>query len=208
MLTHFIKNPNSFWQALLFSLWLCGIGVHSHAQHHVPETITPPTVVATPINPTWVDANGHITHLSDHYGKVVVLNLWATWCRPCLAEMPSLDKLQRRYRTGGLVVVPVVKDERGLSTWPKMQRFWHQARITQLPLLRVAHENSLLGLTYTQIPTTFVFDRQGNLALSHTGGLDWFGQEQRAFIESLLRAPDPTAPAFVAPSGIILDLKL
>src|SRR5689334_22673171 len=53
------------------------------------------------------DLAGHTVRLSDYRGKVVVINFWATWCAPCLAEMPELVKLQRDYKEKGIQIIGV-----------------------------------------------------------------------------------------------------
>jgi len=53
------------------------------------------------------DVSGHTVRLSDYRGKIVVINFWATWCAPCLAEMPELSRLQKDHRDNGLQVIGV-----------------------------------------------------------------------------------------------------
>src|SRR5262245_65599796 len=59
--------------------------------------------------------DGKMLALSDHRGKVVLLNFWATWCEPCLEEMPAFERVARAYRERGLVVVAVSVDREGAS---------------------------------------------------------------------------------------------
>jgi thiol-disulfide isomerase/thioredoxin len=115
------------------------------------------------------DAPGKTTPLSDFRGKLVVLNLWATWCEPCLREMPSLERLQSQLgdraavlavsedRGGGKIVEPFIA-KLGLKT----------VKIYIDPNSEIGHAFGVQGL-----PTTFVIDRDGKVVGRVDGAAEW-----------------------------------
>jgi peroxiredoxin len=119
--------------------------------------------------------------LASQRGKIVVLNFWATWCPPCVSEMPSLERLHRALGPEGLAVVTVSTDEDAAT----LKQFVSDHRLT-LPVLedpggRVASEYRTTGY-----PETFVLDRAGRL-LEHVVGPDeWDTPERIAGFRRLL----------------------
>ena len=151
-------------------------------------------------NVSWFDAQGTRQTLQDLEGHVVVLNLWATWCRPCLLEMPTLDKLERRYHQAGLRVMPVAVPSSG--GFAHIDTFYRRARLNYLPQLLATHAGMLGPFMSTSLPTTYVIDKRGNVVAEVKGAEDWFSEEIQNRIEGLLRVdrintlstPDTTAP--------------
>ena len=115
---------------------------------------------------TLKDLNGASVTLSQFKGKVIVLNLWATWCGPCKKEIPDLIKLQAAYPNDVVVVGVVVLDKFG----EKVSSFVHDYGITY-PVLdgndRDDFENAFGP--FWGLPTSFVIDRQGRLQKKHQG---------------------------------------
>ncbi len=99
--------------------------------------------------------------LSELQGKVVLVNLWATWCPPCRKEMPDLDKLQARYAERGLVVVTISDEERDL-----LQKFAAEHPLRTLN----AYSTDLGWYDVPGRPLTFVIDRDGTIRRLLTGG--------------------------------------
>ena len=154
----------------------------------------------------WLDRNATPHQLTDLRGNVVVLNIWATWCQPCLAEMPTLDKLQRRYQKAGLHVVPVALDASGFE---RMDLFFRQAGIHHLPLLADPTGRLLGNYVQDSLPVTYIIDRQGLLLGTVTGAEDWFSDPVRHLLEQLLRNDDTAPPAETAQeeAPLILDVQ-
>lgn len=106
-------------------------------------------------------ATGATHRLSDMKGKVVLVNLWATWCPPCRKEMPALDKLQATYADQGLVVLTVSDEDREI-----LQKF-----AAENPLRTLNASSTDLGwYNVPGRPLTFVIDRDGNIRKLMTGG--------------------------------------
>ena len=97
------------------------------------------------------DRSGKAATLAGTAGKVVIINLWATWCGPCKAEMPSLERLAARHR-GQVVVIAVANDDGG---WPAIDRFWGRNFPHLRPVLASGPELGealgVLGLPYTLV---------------------------------------------------------
>ena len=127
---------------------------------------------------------GQRVQLADHKGKVVILNLWATWCGPCRVEMPGMENLYRRYRSQGLEILAVSLD-RGSSD--KVQTFADEYRLSFPVLLDSDHQVEHLYDTFT-IPTTFVIDKRGMIVAKVDGAKHWESEETFEAVEYLLKA--------------------
>jgi thiol-disulfide isomerase/thioredoxin len=136
-----------------------------------------------PPGPTgWSLLDNRRMRLSDHAGKVVVLDFWATYCPPCVAEAPHLVGLQRKYGKDGLVVVGL--NVGGPDDRPQIPAFVEQTGVQyDLGIPDNALVDSLMG-SDDSIPQTFIFDRQGKLVKSFVG----FTPETAPEIEQAIQA--------------------
>jgi thiol-disulfide isomerase/thioredoxin len=128
------------------------------------------------------DADRNKTALSDFRGKLVVLNLWATWCEPCLREMPSLERLQSRL--GNRAAVLAVSEDRGGSkvVEPFIAKLGLKGvKIYLDPNSQVGHAFGVQGL-----PTSFVIDRDGKAIGRVEGAAEWDSPKILAVLEPLL----------------------
>ncbi len=124
---------------------------------------------------------GQVVALGDYRGRVVVLNFWATWCPPCIEEMPSLNRLQERYADQGLQVLAVSVDEDAES----YEKFLSQNKITFLTLRDPGRRVSLDYGTI-KLPETYIVGRDGRLLNKIIGPADWMGQEMLTYFDALL----------------------
>lgn len=104
-----------------------------------------------------LDIDGNRQRLSDHKGQVVIVNIWATWCGPCRAEMPKLDRLYQAHKADGLVVFGISTEDANL------QRRFRQLVPVTYPLLTTSGEVPNLYRDIARYPATFLIDRQGRL---------------------------------------------
>jgi peroxiredoxin len=127
------------------------------------------------------DAHGRSLSLSSLRGKVVLINFWATWCPPCKAEMPSMNRLYNEIRNRGFEVVAISTDN-SLST---IKDFLARNRI-DFPVL--FDETKLVTRQYHvfSMPTTFLIDRSGMIVEKFYGEEDWTDPVIRKKIEKLL----------------------
>jgi peroxiredoxin len=129
------------------------------------------------------DASGKLVHLADYRGKVVVLDFWATWCGPCVIEIPWFTEFQRKYKDRGFEVLGVSMDDDG---WKAINPFVARSKINYRVLLGDDKTGDLYG-GLEALPTTFVIDRYGRIAAVHVGLTDKKDFENA--IEKLLEAP-------------------
>jgi thiol-disulfide isomerase/thioredoxin len=129
------------------------------------------------------DLDGKAWTLSALKGRPVVMKIWAIWCEPCRAEMPSLELLQTRHDKTGLVILSVNYQE----PQPKIKRFLETLPIS-LPILLDREGEAAAAWTPRVFPTTVLIDRSGAARSSVIGELDWMGDAARGLIEPLLAA--------------------
>ena len=144
-----------------------------------PHTVEPegesggPAVVQLLRNPTPVpaftvtDLDGKTMTSTDWHGKVVLVNFWATWCPPCLAEIPDLIALQEKYGDD-VLVIGVSEDEGPVDLVRKFAR----DRNINYPIVMATPELQKLFPGVVALPTTFVLDREGRVAKKHVGLLN------------------------------------
>jgi thiol-disulfide isomerase/thioredoxin len=126
--------------------------------------------------------------LADHAGKTVLLNLWATWCAPCRAEMPALDALQKEKGSDAFQVVAVNVDA-GDDTKPK--KFLSDTGVKTLGYFR----DSTMGLfndlktrgLALGLPVTMLIDGEGCLIAHMNGPAEWSGPDARRLVETALK---------------------
>jgi thiol-disulfide isomerase/thioredoxin len=116
------------------------------------------------------NSQGEAMRLADFRGKVVLLNVWATWCPPCREEMPSLDRLQKALGGPGFEVVALSIDAGGAAV---VEKFYKEVGIGSLaiyvdPGMRAAGQLRTPGL-----PTTLLIDAEGRELGRHAGPASW-----------------------------------
>ena len=133
---------------------------------------------------TLPDLEGRMHALDELRGKVVVLNYWATWCPPCIEEMPSLEKLHEALASKGLAVVAVSVDER----FSDIERFVDEWNLT----FTVLHDDGMkVSRSYRtfKYPETYIIDRMGRLKSKVVGARDWVAPSVIRDLVALLNAP-------------------
>ncbi|HWU40783.1 MAG TPA: TlpA disulfide reductase family protein [Candidatus Acidoferrum sp.] len=128
------------------------------------------------------DLTGTPIRLSDHRGKVVLLNFWATWCPPCRAEMSSMEGLYQAYRDRGLVILAVSNDHGGKSV---VESFVRERGVT-FPILMDPDGEVLARYGVRGLPPSYLLDRRGRIVSGDVGARDWSGKVAREIVERLL----------------------
>lgn len=127
-------------------------------------------------------ADGSARTLADFAGKGVVLNLWATWCAPCGAELPSLDALAAQLAAENIVVLPLSSDHGGAQV---VEQYYKSHGIAHLGVWLDPDGAALHAIGVRGIPTTLILDRQGRERARLEGGIDWTGKQAAETIRKL-----------------------
>ena len=113
--------------------------------------------------------DGKKVSLGDQKGKIVLVNIWATWCPPCVEEMPSMEKLYQKFKGENFEILAVSIDETGLKA---VAPFMKKTRLT-FPALIDAEGTIKATYKITGIPESFIIDKQGFLIKKIVGPVDW-----------------------------------
>jgi len=130
----------------------------------------------------FVDGTGRAHSLADFRGKVVLLNIWATWCKPCREEMPTLDRLQAKLGSERFQVLALSVDQQGASI---ARQFYREVGIKALALYVDPTAKAAFVLDAPGLPVTLLVDRNGREIGRHLGPVQWDAPE---VIERLQRA--------------------
>jgi peroxiredoxin len=133
-------------------------------------------------NFTLRDLSGSEASLSSHRGKVVLINFWATWCKPCKNEMPSFNSLFNRFKDKGFIVLGISIDK---SKKP-VQKFLNKIPV-DFPILLDSDIVVAKAYKVYAYPTTFLVDRDGVLSEKFIGEKDWLHSEMIELIERYLK---------------------
>ena len=184
--------------------WICAVAGAAAALYVIPGCSSKPgglkelaqgemkqLVVETPPSPApdapFTDAAGKTHTLAEFKGKVVVLNLWATWCGPCVAEMPTLAKLSAASAGQPVVVVPVSLD--AVDDRANAEAFIAK----RPPLTFYAEPKYALAYAFKPpvqgLPTTLLIDPSGQVRARVAGGADWSGPDAQKVIQALEKTP-------------------
>jgi thiol-disulfide isomerase/thioredoxin len=132
---------------------------------------------------SFTDQDGKPLALDAFRGKVVVIDYWATWCPPCRAEFPMLDRLQASLGPRGLAVVPISLDRGGRQA---VDAFYRQLHIASLGEYLDPTNASSRALGLSGLPTALVIDRQGREVARVEGAVEWDSPAVRKQLEGLL----------------------
>ncbi|HOO47099.1 MAG TPA: TlpA disulfide reductase family protein [Deltaproteobacteria bacterium] len=144
------------------------------------RAITPPQVLP---KFRFVDRAGEEHTLADFRGKMLLVNIWATWCPPCREEMPSLDRLQSQIGSDDFYVLTISTDLNGIST---VQDFFWLNGITSLEAYADFNGETENALKVPGLPTTLLIDKKGDAIGVMVGPTEWDSEEIIAVISAQL----------------------
>ena len=127
----------------------------------------------------FTDAQGQEVTLADYAGDVLVVNFWATWCAPCVAEMPSLNALQRAAGDRGVQVMPISIDRGGLA---EVGPFYAQHGLDALPIYLDPYGRVPAAFEAIGLPTTVIIGRDGRWLGTLAGDAHWDSPEALALV--------------------------
>jgi thiol-disulfide isomerase/thioredoxin len=173
--------------ALVFLLAAPALGAADEGEADMPDRtklgeFVPSSQPFTAPAISLADTSGHSVELSELRGKLVLFNLWATWCEPCLREMPSLERLQSRL--GERIAVLAVSEDRGgnKTVEPFIAKLGLKSvKIYIDPKSEVGHAFGARGL-----PTSFLIDREGKVLGRVEGAAEWDSPKILGVLEPLL----------------------
>ena len=139
----------------------------------------PSRVGSNALDFTVQDGSNKVT-LSQFRGQVVVLNFWATWCPPCVEEMPSLVEMQRRFKAKGVTVLAVSVDVDESA----YRQFVKDHNVDLLTVRDPDQKSSALYGTF-KFPETYIVDRNGVIRRKFIGAVDWTAPEVTDFLSKL-----------------------
>ena len=132
---------------------------------------------------SFVDLTGNTVNLSEFTGKIVLVNLWATWCEPCLREMPSLARMQ--LRLGDKITVVAVSEDRGGSK--TVEPFIDKLELKSIKTYLDPKSTAERAFKVQGLPTSFLIDRQGRILGRVEGAAEWDSPELLDILKSFLR---------------------
>jgi cytochrome c biogenesis protein CcmG/thiol:disulfide interchange protein DsbE len=159
--------------------------VLSAGVHFLGDELFPVSVgsKAPPIEGVTLDSAKQEKSLADYKGKVVLLNVWATWCEPCRVEMPSIEKLHREFGPHGLAVVAISVDDPGAES--RVLDFVKELGLT-FEVLHDPKQVTTRNYQITGYPETFIIARDGTIRKKLIGASDWSSEANRALVRELL----------------------
>lgn len=128
------------------------------------------------------DLEGNPLNLEEFKGKVVFLNFWATWCGPCVREMPSIESLQENFKGQPIVFLFASSESKDLIKEFKEKRPF-SFEYVQLDM-------SLEELNIYSLPTTYIYNKLGKLVINETGARMWDGEKSLTEIENIMNSDE------------------
>ena len=136
---------------------------------------------------TFPGINGKMVSLSDYRGKVVLVNIWATWCPSCVDEMPSMEKLYQKLKGKNFEILAVSIDSLGVEA---VAPFMKKYNLT-FPALIDAEGTVSIAYRTTGVPESFIVDKDGRLVKKIIGSVDWTNPEVLRYFHILIQKPRP-----------------
>jgi thiol-disulfide isomerase/thioredoxin len=147
------------------------------------DALIPRDPPAPPPDAVFTDGAGAVRRISDFAGKGLVVNLWATWCVPCVAELPALAALARRVADDGILVLPLSSDRGGAEA---VSKFYAGHGIEGLGVWLDPKGDLARAWGARGIPTTLIIDRQGREHARFEGAADWAADASMARVRALV----------------------
>ena len=183
-----ISRKVNFQSLILIVLIIAGAGIIALLQ--LKDTSVDPLGTSLPgkgvpaANFTFPGLDGKMVSLTDFRGKVVLLNIWATWCAPCVAEMPSMQKLYQELKDEGFEILAVSIDESGVEA---VKPFVEKHKLGFPVLLDTKGDIKALYQA-TGIPESFIIDKDGMIVEKIIGPREWASSGAVRFFRSLIQS--------------------
>jgi thiol-disulfide isomerase/thioredoxin len=162
---------------LLLTLWDCQPLLKVPAAAIMSTTLPTPQIDSTKSNNNLPaadfslrvkDLDGKLVSMEDYRGKVIFLNFWATWCMPCVAELPSIDKLHKKFKDENIVFLLISNEQTEKVTRYRSKKNY------EIPFYIIDEDGFIPQQYFSQsIPTTFIINKEGRILKVSTGAEDW-----------------------------------
>ncbi|MDX8480491.1 TlpA disulfide reductase family protein [Mesorhizobium sp. VK24D] len=169
---------------LAIALALLLVALPAAAAGPPADFVVPEAPVAVP-GISFTDEAGKQKTLADYSGKVVLLNIWATWCAPCRKEMPTLDRLQAKLGGPNFEVVALSVDRKGPDA---VKKFFAETGVTHLALNIDTSTKAMFTLGAVGLPMTLLIDRDGKEIARLIGPAEWDAPDMVDFIRGRIAA--------------------
>jgi thiol-disulfide isomerase/thioredoxin len=126
-----------------------------------------------------MDENGNTYDFNNAKGKVVLINFWATWCPPCIAEMPSMEKLYKDYKNDVVFLFVSEEEQQAISKFKDKNAYDFMVYSSQTKHPEIFETRS--------IPRTYILDKKGHVAIDKSGAADWNSHSVRELLDTLLK---------------------
>jgi thiol-disulfide isomerase/thioredoxin len=168
---------------LIAAAWTTASGQETTRKFTMHETPKPIAAIH------FEDGQGQSRSLADFRDKVVLLNIWATWCIPCRKEMPALDRLQATLGGPGFEVVTLSIDRGGMDV---VRKFFVEVGIQNLAMYLDSSGKATRELSVVGLPTTLLVDREGREIGRLIGPAEWDSPDMVEFVKCTISRDDDT----------------
>lgn len=134
------------------------------------------------------DSDGKKIYLDQFENKTILLVFWATWCAPCIKEMPDLDMLQKDFRKLPFKIIAVSQDFQGIKI---VKQYFQDQEIRHLDIYHDYQNELFKAFSVIGIPTSFLINQDGKMVASLTGSINWYDKEVRDMLLSHIRGDHP-----------------
>lgn len=172
----------------IFALFFASVQPASAASDPRMQGVSPPEAVPAL---SLQAADGVAVDLTEQRGKVVLLHFWATWCPPCIDELPELVAFAKEHEAEGVVLLPISEDRAA----EKVEAFYAERNLVA-PVILDQAMMAMRALNIRGLPSTMVLDTEGRIVMRIEGRVDWKDAAIQAPVLGLLKAPQtPTQNA-------------
>ncbi len=144
--------------------------------------VLPQTFPITPV--AFKDAKGNPTDFSQYKGKVVMVNMWATWCPPCVRELPAIARLEKKFSNDDFVVLPISIDRNGKE---KVAPFLKSMGMENFTTYYDSTQELGEVFPLDTIPATFILNQKGELVAYVRTFVDWDADKAKELIQSFIK---------------------
>jgi len=169
--------------------------LYENRARDVNASASPPAILdklqlteGTPQAPavTFYDAEGKALSLNDFRGRYVLVNLWATWCGPCINELPSLVRLQAALPQDRITVLPIDLEKHEVQ---KVVEFLERTKIEGLPIYIDRDFSAMRGFAANELPLTILIDAEGKEVARAAGEQKWDHADSVAYLKAVSAPP-------------------